>query len=115
MEPLIAPTILMIVSILSLSHWILRKWVFRIEKEELSRRGKKVNFWGITLILLASIYIIFSDTYENYDLKSFWMLFVLISKGFHSFIDWKYREGSKEYIVTLLVLVIGEVLVYFLL
>ncbi|MGO4693046.1 DUF4181 domain-containing protein [Paenibacillus sp. 2TAB26] len=91
----------------------LRKWIVGTAKKETSDKGKRVSMWGMTIAaLIATAIIIFIDL-EGNALKWFCMLFIFIVAGFQSFVDWKFLKGSKEYIVTLLVLVIGVTLSYF--
>lgn len=112
-------TIAVISIILTFSHLILRKRIAGTEREELPAKGKKVDIWG--KIILASIGIITATIFLNLDdldgdaMKWFWMLIIIIVVGFQSFIDWKYLKGSKQYIVSLIVLILGVTLVYFLL
>ncbi|WP_054027713.1 DUF4181 domain-containing protein [Bacillus sp. FJAT-28004] len=92
---------------------ILRKWLVGAEKAELSDRGKKVRVWGSIIIALIAFTIIILGDLEGNALKWFLMLLIITNAGFQSFIDWKYLKGSKEYIVSLIVLLIGVALVYF--
>ncbi|MGO4348772.1 DUF4181 domain-containing protein [Paenibacillus sp. MCAF9] len=91
----------------------LRKWIVGTAKKETSDKGKKVSMWGMIIAaIIAAANIIFIDL-EGNALKWFCMVFIFIIAGFQSFVDWKFLKGSKEYIVTLLVLVIGVTLSYF--
>ncbi|WP_082687105.1 DUF4181 domain-containing protein [Bacillus sp. FJAT-27445] len=48
------------------------------------------------------------------QLKWFWILVVIMARGFHGFIEWKYIKGSKQFIVSIVEVLIGVVLVQFL-
>ncbi|GIP22888.1 DUF4181 domain-containing protein [Paenibacillus sp. J22TS3] len=52
---------------------------------------------------------------EGNTLKWFFILFITIAYGFRSFIDWKYLRDSKEYMVSLIVLILGVTLFFSLL
>ncbi|MGZ9585849.1 DUF4181 domain-containing protein [Paenibacillus marinisediminis] len=105
--------------ILALSDLILRKWIAGTKKVELPDEGKKVEKWG--KIILATIGIITVIIFLDLDIldadamKWFWMVVIITAFGFQSFIDWKYLKGSKLYIVSLINLILGVILVYFLL
>lgn len=108
-------TIAYISIILTLSHLILRKWIAGTERDELSEEGKKVDKWG--KIILASISFITAIILLDLEsaMKWFWIVIIIAAVGFQSFIDWKYQKGSKQYIISLIVLIQGVTLVYFLL
>ncbi|MEC0093150.1 DUF4181 domain-containing protein [Paenibacillus macquariensis] len=104
--------------LLAFSHLILRIWLVETERKELPDEGKEVSIWGKIIIaligIITCIVIIIVDGSEGKAMKWFWMLFIITAMGFQSFIDWKYLKGSKEYIASLIVLIIGVTLVYFL-
>ncbi|OPA75364.1 hypothetical protein BVG16_22520 [Paenibacillus selenitireducens] len=104
--------------ILWFSHLILRIWIIGSEKEELTEEGKEVSFSGKIIFALIGIItvivIIVTDNSQSDVMKWFWMLYIITALGFQSFIDWNYRKGSKQYVVSLIVLVLGVTLVYFL-
>jgi|AraplaMF_Col_mLB_1032019.scaffolds.fasta_scaffold05845_4 Domain of unknown function (DUF4181) len=112
-------TIAFIVIILSLTNWILKKWVTDMKNEELSDEGKKVNRWvKIILSTICVISVVFFLNLEILDsdaMKWFWMIVILAAVGSESFIEWKYLKGSKQYLISLIVLFLGEILVYLLL
>ncbi|URN95661.1 MAG: DUF4181 domain-containing protein [Candidatus Pristimantibacillus lignocellulolyticus] len=111
-------TILLISLFLTLTHWILRKEIVDTDREELTEAGKKVNMWGkiilvtigfITVIILFSLDELYGDV-----MKRFIIIFIIMALGFQTFIDWKFLKGTREYIVSLIVLILGVNLVYFL-
>lgn len=108
-----------IVIILTLSNWILRKWIIGNDNEELSDEGKKVTRWvriilvtigGISVFFILKLEILYSDA-----MKWFWMIALLTAVGSESFIEWKYLKGSKQFLISLIILLLGEILIYFLL
>ncbi|USB33062.1 DUF4181 domain-containing protein [Paenibacillus sp. YPG26] len=114
-----AGTVIIII-ILSISQYLLRRWIVGAEaKDELPRAGKRVDLWGkVILLLIAMIWavnLIVEDRLTDDIFKWFMIAIIVLATGFQAFVDWKYRKSSKEYIVSLIVLVMGVVLVCLLL
>ncbi|WML48551.1 DUF4181 domain-containing protein [Neobacillus sp. PS3-34] len=84
------------------------------EREELTEDGKGVDLWGKVILSALGIITFIFINIENEAMKWFWILFVIAAFGFQSFVDWKYLKESKRYIVSLIVLIFGVTLVYFL-
>ncbi|MFX3631512.1 MAG: hypothetical protein ACE3L7_33880 [Candidatus Pristimantibacillus sp.] len=104
---------------LALLSLIIRKWIVGPDREELWGIGKTVDIWGKIILILMTIIIFFvifqGNEPESDVIKWFSMIVMMVSTGFQIFIHWKYLESSKEYIVALIVLVVGVILIYFLL
>lgn len=104
--------------ILIFAHHILSAWIVGSKRVEITKEGKDVVRWVKIVLavigILASIVIAVIDPTEGKVTKWFWMSFVIIALGFQSFMDWKQLKGSKQYIVSLIVLILGVILVYFL-
>lgn len=101
--------------ILVFSHFILRLIIVGPEKKVLSEDGRLIDLWGKIILSALGIIIIFLNYDEIETLKWFWLLLIIVAFGFQSFVDWKYQKDSKQYIVSLIVLVMGVGLVNFLL
>ena len=103
--------------LLAFSFLVLRIWLVGTEKKELPEEGKKVDIWGKIILGLIGVitFFVFINGSEVNAMKWFWMLLIVAAMSFQSFIDWKYLKGSKQYIASIIVLVIGVTLVYFLL
>jgi len=99
--------------LLVIANFYLTKWLVGSEKQEISDKVKKVSLWVLIILGLIAIAIIFSNDLEGNAMKWFFMSLILVTGGFRSFIDWMYLKGSKQYIVSLLVLVIGVTFTYF--
>ncbi|MGU3472320.1 DUF4181 domain-containing protein [Paenibacillus sp. D51F] len=112
MEPIIR-----IVLALSLTHWFLRAILFRIPKEELSSSGRRADGWGKAILVFLAFILIILLLLNDQDIskKWLWMAFLFFGQGFQTFIDWKYQKPSKEYLISLIVLVLGEALIFFIL
>lgn len=106
-----------IVIILSISHLVLRKFWIGSEKEEISREGKKINLWGKAILAFIAIitnFIILTYYSEGSVMKWFFIILIIVALGFQSWIDWKYVKNSKQYKVSIMVLILGVILVLFL-
>ncbi|MHC0038764.1 DUF4181 domain-containing protein [Pseudoneobacillus sp. C159] len=100
--------------ILAFSHFILRLIIVGHERKELTEDGKTVDLWGKVMLSALGIITFIFIYIESEAMKWFWIIFVIAALGFQSFVDWKYQKESKRYIVSLIVLIIGVTLVYFL-
>ncbi|HWO76455.1 MAG TPA: DUF4181 domain-containing protein [Bacillus sp. (in: firmicutes)] len=97
--------------IIALTYLALRIMIVGTKKVEISEDGKYIERWGrIILAALGVIIVIFINIEA---IKWFFILFIIAIIGFQSFIDWKYRKGSKEYIASLITLIVGVLFVYF--
>lgn len=108
----------LIVIVLTVAHLALKIWIVGKEKEEMPEAGKNVGLWGKSAfaVLAISIYfvLIMTGRTEGELIKWFLMLLIIMAVGFQSFLEWKYLKGSKQYIVSLIVLILGVILVSFL-
>ncbi|MEW9108433.1 DUF4181 domain-containing protein [Cytobacillus gottheilii] len=100
----------LIVIILSLSHLLLRKIFFGNEKAEREYGAVKADLIGKPLLFLMMI-IIYSLFIEENMIEWFFIAVVITIMGFQTFIDWKYLKGSKQYILSLAVGILGVGLV----
>lgn len=101
------------VSIFILAEKLLRKWL-RVERRKVSETpGKNVDRWGrgiITLIFLCSLPFILTKDVEA--IKWYWLSYLMLIWGFQSFVQWKYLKNSKEYVITLIFLLLALILTY---
>jgi hypothetical protein len=93
------------------AHWILRILITGDEELQLPEDGQDANLIGKIILALigviSSIIIILVDGVEGEMMKWFWMIFIFIALGFQAFIEWKYLKGSKRYLVSVIVCLIG--------
>lgn len=85
-----------------------------VEKKKISgSSGKKVDQWGrgiISVIFLCTLpYFI---TKDNYALKWYWILFFTTSMGFQTILEWKYLKNSRQYITTLIFLIVILIIMF---
>jgi hypothetical protein len=85
-----------------------------VEKKKVSETpGKKVDRWGrgiIVILILCTIpfYAIEDTTF----IKWYWILYLIVLFGFQSILEWKYLKNSKQYITTLILLMLGIIFLY---
>ncbi|ASK63904.1 hypothetical protein CFK37_17950 [Virgibacillus phasianinus] len=106
------PASILVVFIL-VANFLLNKLFLGRKKKEISETlGKNVHRWGMVIIGVISIYFLFSlDIFNENVMKWFWLSFIIIAQSFQSFMEWKFLKGSKQYVVSLIVLMLG--LIYF--
>lgn len=107
----------LILIILAFSNLFLRIWIVSPDKEKLPEEGYELNI-KVKLILalvglITGVVIIIADGTEGVVMKWFWIVVIIVAIGFQSFIDWKFLKHTKQHIVSLILLVLGVVLVYF--
>lgn len=107
-------SIVFISMIITVLYHVLKMWILDKEEVELTEQGRKIRFWG-SLILAAIfliVFVILSVKSMSLINKWFVMLVVIVALGFHAFVEWKYRKGSKLYTIDLILLIVGIGLVY---
>lgn len=105
---MILPPLLALV--LVLIQMALKKFICTKEPRKISETpGKHIYMWGIGLLCLTALFTYFFvlDTTNQNTVSWFWLILFSASMGFHSFMEWRYLKGSKEYIVTLILFAIG--------
>ena len=88
-----------------------------VEKKKVSETpGKKVDRWGRGIILILFLCTIpFYAFYAIEDttfIKWYWILYLIVLLGFQSILEWKYLKNSKQYITTLILLMLGIIFLY---
>jgi hypothetical protein len=71
--------------------------------------GKNIDLWGRIIFVLLGLFLVFFviDISDETTIKWFCLTFLLITFGFQSIIEWKFLSNPREFIVTLLLLLIG--------
>ena len=93
---------------------IMKKWL-GIDKEiKISETaGKRIDRYGRVIIFFISIGLIpVYITQEASVMKWYLMLIFTLSFGFQAILEWKYLKGSKQYIKTIMFLILGVFLIY---
>ncbi|MBB6451714.1 hypothetical protein HNQ94_000135 [Salirhabdus euzebyi] len=100
---------------IAISYNLLRKLLIGEEKKNiLETTGKNIYRLGMGILGLVGILtVIFAlDLSDDNSMKWFWSIFITLTLGFQSFMDWKFQKNSKEYIVPLIILVLGIVYIF---
>lgn len=109
-------SITVLVFILAVLNPLLRDWIVGEKREKISKTdGKIINIIGnLMLIFIAIFSLLFVlDRSEENSLKWFFFNLMIIVYLFNAILEWKYLKNSKEFIVTILLLLFG--LLYFIL
>ncbi|MFE0505276.1 DUF4181 domain-containing protein [Peribacillus butanolivorans] len=82
-----------------------------VEKKKISETsGKIVDRWGRGVILVI-ILCTFPSVSTN-DMNWFLILNLILLLGFQSILEWKYLKNSKQYVTTLIFLILGVIIMY---
>ena len=75
--------------------------------------GRSVDRWGRGIILVILLCLIpFFITKEGSIMKWYFILQLISSLGFQSILEWKYLKNSKQYVSTVIILILGVVCIY---
>ena len=85
-----------------------------IEKKKISETsGRKIDRWGRGIILVIVLCTLpFVITQDTNVIKWYWMLYLLLLFGFQSILEWKYVKDSKQYVTTLIFLMLSVIILY---
>lgn len=106
--------LIILVILVFLSEIIVNK-LLGVEKKKVSKTsGKNVDRWGrgfiFVIFLCALPFVIIKD--DTNVMRWFWVLNLILMLGFQSILEWKYLNNSKQYITTLIFLVLGVIIMY---
>ena len=104
--------------ILVILGFLLEKIIYkllRVEKKKISETsGKNVDRWGRGLILVIFLctlpFVVAQDTTNV--LKWYWILYITILLGLQAILEWKYLKNSKQYVATLIFILLSVTLMY---
>lgn len=77
--------------------------------------GKIVDRWrrgAIVVIFICTLPFVIAKNYTS--IKWFWILYLILLLGSETFMEWKYIKNSKQYISTLIFLILGLIFIYYL-
>ncbi|MDP1422112.1 DUF4181 domain-containing protein [Peribacillus simplex] len=85
-----------------------------VKKKKISETsGKNVDRWGRGIILVIFLCTIpFVITKDTNVMKWYWILYLILLLGFQSILEWKYLKNSKQYITTLIFLMLSVSIMY---
>nr|WP_255731589.1 DUF4181 domain-containing protein [Solibacillus sp. MA9] len=108
---------LILIIVLTIFLFLLEKILNKllgVEKKKISESsGKKVDKWGRVIIL-----VIFLCTFPFFVVQEtnvmiwYWMIYLTALLGFQSILEWKYLKNSKQYVTTLIFLILGVIFLY---
>lgn len=111
------PVIFLIIIIISF-YFIFNKIINRTDRRTLyDTDAEHINKWGNIIIgFIGGTALLFINLKfpDSPWIKWFWIIFLIVILGFNFVLEWKYLKGSKKYIATLLTLLVGIVIFYFL-
>ncbi|SFL98784.1 protein of unknown function [Gracilibacillus orientalis] len=96
--------------VVSIAYIIVSKLIVGKNKKKISETaGENIQIWGLLIIGIIGICSVFFflDIFNNNVMKWFWLFFLILTLGFQSFLEWKFLKDSKEYVVSLIVLMLG--------
>ncbi|UAT33103.1 DUF4181 domain-containing protein (plasmid) [Bacillus badius] len=85
-----------------------------VEKKKISETpGKNIDRWGRTIILVTFLCTLaFVITKDINVIKWYWILYFVLSLGFQSILEWKYLKNSKQYVSTLIFLILTVIIIF---
>ncbi|WP_258000291.1 DUF4181 domain-containing protein [Bacillus sp. Marseille-P3661] len=85
-----------------------------VQKKKVSETpGKRFDQWGRGIILLLFLCTLpFFIMVETSFMKWYWILYLIVLLGFQSILEWKYLKNSKQYVVSLIILIIFVIILY---
>ncbi|MFS0824655.1 DUF4181 domain-containing protein [Bacillus sp. 1P02SD] len=86
-----------------------------VKRQKISETpGKKIDLWGrvITTVILICIGIPYLVINNNILWKWYFILLLIFTIGFQVMLEWKYIKNSRQYISTLIILIIGLIFIF---
>jgi len=75
--------------------------------------GKNIDRWGRVIIFIIVICIFpFVISKDTNVIKWFWILYLSLLVGFQAILEWKYLKNTKQYISSLIFLILGVIVIY---
>ncbi|WP_416116802.1 DUF4181 domain-containing protein [Peribacillus butanolivorans] len=108
---------LVLIIVLIILGFLLEKIINKllgVENKKISETsGKKVDRWGRGIILVIFLCTLpFVITKDTNVMKWYWILHLILLLGFQSILEWKYLKNSKQYVTTLIFLMLSVVIMY---
>lgn len=85
-----------------------------IETKKISETsGKNIDRWGRGIILVIFLCTLpFVITQDTNVMKWYWIITLITLLGFQSILEWKYLKDSKQYVITLVFLILSVIIMY---
>ncbi len=81
------------------------------EKKISETPAKNIDRWRKGIVFVT-VFITFPVAIDVIDFKWYMIFILILSMGSESIVEWKYLKPSKQYITTLIFMVIGILLIY---
>ena len=104
--------ILVILMVLLMEKVIFK--LFGVEKKRISETsGKNIDRWGRSIIFLIVLCTLpFVVVKDINVMKWYLILYFTLSLGFQSVMEWTYLKNSKQYVTTLIYLMLSVIIVF---
>ncbi|MFJ7954616.1 DUF4181 domain-containing protein [Lysinibacillus sp. NPDC096418] len=108
--------ILLFIVVITILFFILEKVLdklFGIEKKKISDTpAKNFNRWGRCILLVIFLCMLpFFYTNET-NIKWYWIFYITSLLCFQAILEWKYLKDSKQYIKTIIFLILYEIMMF---
>ncbi|WP_099157542.1 DUF4181 domain-containing protein [Virgibacillus ndiopensis] len=93
----------------------LSKWLFKEKRNKISETdGEKIYFWGILLLAGFGIFYFIAtiDTIDSDAAKWFLLCYIIVVYSFKTFMEWKYLNESKQYVIPLILMTVGVIYIF---
>lgn len=89
--------------------------ILGVQKKKVSETpGKNIDRWGrgiILVIFLSTLWFVITNDSDKI-LKLFWMTYLVLSIGFQAIMEYIYVKDSKQYISTIILLIVFLITIY---
>jgi hypothetical protein len=72
--------------------------------------GRNIDQWRRGIIVIIALCTLPFVVWNSISIKWFWIPYLILLLGSESFMEWKYIKDSKQYITTLIFLVLGLII-----
>ncbi len=88
--------------------------LLHLEKKKISETsGRKIDLWGRRIILIIFLCLLpFIIEANPHKIKLFFISYLILLLGFQALLEWKYLRPTKQYIKTMIILMLGVVTLY---
>lgn len=107
--------VLLLLILLEIIDKKLSYWLFKEKRAKLSETdGEKTDKWVRIILSLIGITGYFfvaklSVSVESIAVMSFWLFIIILINSVQSFMEWKYIKQTKQFIIPIILMVIGIV------
>ncbi|WP_419958896.1 DUF4181 domain-containing protein [Psychrobacillus sp. BM2] len=89
--------------------------LLRVKKKRISETsGKNIDRWGRGIILVIFLctlpFVVSKDTMNV--IKWYWIIYITLLLSFQSILEWKYLENSKQYVATIIFIILNVIIMY---